>query len=99
MRSTDKVQWVILAILIFFMTNSAWSAKPEEDWNRTYGGPYGDGAWSLHEAEDGGYIVTGFTSSQGQGSDLWLVKVDSSGQKEWEKTFCGSQEDVGYSVK
>jgi hypothetical protein len=99
MRSPDKVQWVILAILIFFMINSAWSAKPEEDWNRTYGGPYGDGAWSLQEAEDGGYIVTGFTSSQGHGSDLWLVKVDSSGQKEWEKTFCGSQEDVGYSVK
>jgi hypothetical protein len=99
MRSLDKVQWAMLAILVFLLTTSAWAAKPEEEWNRTYGGPYGDGAWSLQEAVDGGYIVTGFTSSQGQASDLWLANVDSSGQEEWEKTFGGSQEDVGYSVK
>jgi hypothetical protein len=99
MRSIDKVQLPIIAALIFFLTTSAWAAEPKEEWNKTFGGSYGDGAWSLQKTKDGGYIIAGFTSSEGLGSDLWLVKVDSNGQKQWEKTFGGSQEDVGYSIK
>lgn len=98
-RSNDKAQWAMFAVLIFFLTSSTWAADPKEEWNKTFGGPYGDGAWSLQKAPDGGYVIAGFTSSRGQGSDLWLVKVDSNGQKQWDKTFGGSLEDVGYSVK
>ncbi|MDD1758357.1 MAG: hypothetical protein LUQ22_06460 [Methanotrichaceae archaeon] len=70
-----------------------------EEWNRTYGGPYGDGIWSLDRIEDGGFIMAGFTSSNGQGSDLWLLKVNDSGIEIWDRTFGGSGEDIGYSVQ
>ncbi len=99
MRSNDEVHWAMAAILVLFIASSAWAADPKEEWNRTYGGPYGDGAWSFQTTEDGGYIIAGFTSSRGQGSDLWLAKVDFAGKKEWDKTFGGSQEDAGYCAK
>jgi hypothetical protein len=88
----------MLSILLA-LTNAVLAAQPVEEWNRTYGGQYGDGAWSLHDTDDGGYIFTGYTSSLGQSSDLWLVKTDSQGYMQWNKTFVGSEEDVGYFVE
>ena len=88
-----------LSILLVFTIALALAAKPVEEWNRTYGGPYGDGAWSLQGTRDGGYVLTGYTSSLGQSSDLWLVEVDSLGENQWDKTFGGSGEDAGYCVK
>jgi hypothetical protein len=84
-------------LLVCFIA-PALAAKPVEEWNRTYGGPYGDGVWSLQGTRDGGYVMAGYTSSLGQSSDLWLIKVDSLGGMQWDKTFGGSGEDVGYSV-
>lgn len=89
---------LVLSILLAFLIGPASAASPVLEWNRTYGGPYGDGAWSLQGTRDGGYIIPGYTSSLGQGSDLWMIKVDPIGEKQWDKTFGGSGEDVGYSV-
>jgi hypothetical protein len=99
MRSIDEVKWAISATIIFFLIYSVAASEPKEEWNKTFGSPYGDGAWSLQKTHDGGYIITGFTSSKGQGSDLWLAKINSSGQKEWDRIIGGSQEDVGYCAK
>jgi hypothetical protein len=70
-----------------------------EEWNRTFGGHYGDGVWSIQETNDGGYLLAGYTSSRGEGSDLWLVKVDSEGRSLWNRIFGGSGEDAGYFVQ
>ena len=68
-------------------------------WNRTYGGASGDGAYSVVETSDGGYALTGWTYSFGAGQhDLWLVKVDSSGNVQWNKTYGGPNEDVARSI-
>ncbi len=75
------------------------AAKLEEEWNRTYGGLYDDGAWSLQGTNDGSYIIAGYASSQGQVSDLWLVKTDSKGIEQWNRTFGGSGEDLGCFVR
>ncbi|RQW78567.1 MAG: hypothetical protein EHM14_11635 [Methanothrix sp.] len=74
-------------------------ASPAEEWSKSYGGPYGDGVWSLAKASDGGYVLTGYTSMLGQGSDLWLFKVDGSGNAVWQKILGGSGEDAGYYVR
>lgn len=73
--------------------------QPYEEWNRTLGGPYGDGVWSAQMTDDGGYLLVGYTSARGEGSDLWLVKVDSDGRDIWNRIFGGSGEDVGYFVQ
>ncbi|MCW3985980.1 MAG: hypothetical protein NWE91_06195 [Candidatus Bathyarchaeota archaeon] len=69
------------------------------EWNKTYGGALVDGAFSVVETSDGGYALAGFTESFGaSGSDFWLVKVDSSGNHEWNKTYGGGGNDPAHSL-
>jgi hypothetical protein len=75
------------------------SSLPEEDWNRTFGGNYGDGAWCLQETDDGGFILAGNTASRGEGSDLLLLRTDGNGSIVWSRTWGGSGEDAGYFAK
>ena len=71
-----------------------------EEWNQTYGGNEDDKSFSVQQTTDGGYIITGFTDSYGSGEyDIWLVKTDIEGNEEWNQTFGGSDDEMGYSVK
>ncbi len=71
-----------------------------QQWNRTHGGTGDDYVGSIQQTSDGGYIVGGDTRSFGAGeSDFWLVKTDSSGNEEWNRTYGGTDYELGYSVQ
>ena len=73
---------------------------PEVEWTKTFGGSTGDWGYSVQHTSDGGYIIVAHTVSYGAGGgDVWLIKTDSSGNKQWDKTFGGSDYDYGYSVQ
>lgn len=45
-------------------------------WTRTYGGSRWDYGYSVHQTDDGGYILAGYTDSFGAGNnDIYLVRV------------------------
>lgn len=91
---------LLFSLLLLLSGSSALAADaPQEQWNRTYGGSYGDGAWCLQETEEGGFILVGNTATRGEGSDMFLVKTDALGNCTWSRAFGGSGEDVGYFVQ
>jgi hypothetical protein len=75
-------------------------ANGNVQWAKTYGGISSEGAYSVQQTSDGGYIVAGFTASFGAGlSDVFLVKTDASGNLQWAKTYGGTSRDEAYSVQ
>jgi hypothetical protein len=69
-------------------------------WNETFGGTEDDVGNSVIQTSDGGYIVTGYTDSYGGGGiDVWLIKTNKTGSKEWSHTFGGASHDEGKTVQ
>ena len=58
-------------------------------WRKTYGGPFGDWPNSVQPTADGGYIVAGRTSSLGDLSGAWMLKLDAGGNVTWQTTYGG----------
>ena len=76
------------------------NVKGDTLWTKTYGGTGGDIGRSVQETSDGGYIITGYTSSFGAGSfDVYLIKTDANGDTLWTKTYGETGVDMGYSVQ
>jgi PKD repeat protein len=69
-------------------------------WKKTFGGIQWDGGYCVQQTTDGGYIMCGYTSSEGSGSgDVYLIKTDATGNLTWKKTFGGTQYEEGSSVQ
>lgn len=72
----------------------------DTEWTRTYGGTSQDRGFCVELTGDGGYIVAGITLSYGAGSrDFYLLRMSSVGDTIWTRTFGASGNDEGYSVK
>ncbi|WP_339700746.1 T9SS type A sorting domain-containing protein [uncultured Marixanthomonas sp.] len=76
------------------------------EWEKSYGGSGLDIAASIDQTEDGGYIIAGQSGSNDGdvsenkgGNDYWIVKIDSSGTIEWEKSYGGSNGDSPTKIK
>jgi hypothetical protein len=77
-------------------------------WSKALGGSNNDFATSVRQTKDGGYIVAGGTYSNDgnvtghHGStataDYWLIKLDASGNMQWQKTYGGSNGDIAMSA-
>ncbi len=93
-----KVLMVLILFLFLCMLHA--QTPPDTLWTRTYGGDNFDSAQSIQQTIDGGYIIAGATNSFGAGSyDMWLVKTDENGNKEWGQTYGGYYDDRAYSVQ
>ena len=82
-------------------------SQGNKEWDKRFGGTGGEGIHILRPTSDKGYILGG-TSSSGNngdktqlawgGGDYWIVKIDSLGNKEWDKRFGGLLSDYLYAM-
>jgi len=70
-----------------------------EIWYKRFGGKSYDKANSLIGTKDG-YLIVGSTSSYGNGNyDIFVIKTDKKGKKQWQKTYGGFYNEYGYSAE
>lgn len=73
--------------------DDGWLAKTHQDgntqWNRSLGGDRSDALYSVRQTKDGGYISAGFKNEFMPMDQVWVVRTDSNGTTQWEKTFGG----------
>ncbi len=68
-------------------------------WQNTYGGADFDMLYDVTGLSSGGYAITGFTFSWGQGDrDFWLFKIDEAGNVLWSCTQGREKYEEAYYV-
>lgn len=85
-------------------------ASGAKEWEKSYGGTDNDGASSIQQTTDGGYIVAGYSSSNNGdvtghhngvdiNNDFWILKLDAAGAIKWKKSLGGTGDDVAKSIQ
>ena len=87
-----------MIFLVFSVVSITVSVSHGADyWAKTYGGSGLEYICSVQQTSDGGFVVGGQTESFGAGgNDVWVLKLDSDGDKIWRKTYGGSGHDSLY---
>lgn len=75
-------------------------------WQKRYGGAGDDIALSIQQTTNNGYIVGGYSNSTdgkvtgNHGKyDYWILKLNSNGTINWEKSLGGSGDDFAYTAE
>jgi hypothetical protein len=95
------------ALLILTLMTLTFRINAQEiEWQNTIGGGEVDYLKSLIQTTHGGYLICGNSQSNISGdktensiglSDFWIIKTDSVGNIEWDKTIGGSDYDELYT--
>jgi hypothetical protein len=89
----------VIILFSIFVPSIECSEIVNVEWNNTFGATKNEAAYSITKTGDGGYILAGSTTSLGAGlSDFWLVKTDSSGTMNWNKTYGGTGDDIASAI-
>jgi predicted secreted protein len=90
---------LITFVLGILSINLLFAQKELIQWEETFGDNYNEHIESIIQTAEGGYIFTGWTSSKGAGGkDVWIVKLDKNGKKQWEKAYGDVKEDKGIDI-
>ncbi len=91
--------WYVAGVILFAPGNSdglIWklNSTGAPVWQRRIGGPSNDEFYGGYATSDGGFVAVGRSTNLGSGgADVWVVKVNSSGQVVWQRSYGGSGSD------
>lgn len=88
----------IFAVQGLFFDGKATAAlrAPEVEWSHTF--EKGE-AHFIERTKDGGYAVTGWIESGGEGPDVFLARYDGGGNRLWLKTYRGNGYNDAHCVR
>lgn len=88
------------SFLMLLAVSVCCSVYSQTTWQSTYGGYGLDEGHGVRETSDHGFIVVGSTGSFGAGSsDVYVLKLDSAGNREWSVAIGGPTVDQGWSIR
>jgi hypothetical protein len=93
-------------------TSDFWCIKLDKNgnllWKKTYGGSGREFADSIIKTNDGGFVISGTTTSNDgdvsgihlpvNTEDIWILKIDANGNKVWQKCLGGSKGEARSSI-
>ena len=90
-----------------FGPNNFWVLKLNSEGAVSWQKGYDNGQWeefhALQTTSDGGFILAGFTGSSaltsGNDRDAWILKLDSNGNIQWQKTYGGNYDERVFSIR
>ncbi len=95
------------ALAAAFFRGDFWIVRLDATGNIIWDQRFGDNFGNLHadfgmevfETTDGGFLAAGSTNTGGAGSqDVWLIKVDSAGGHQWDRTYGMGGFDSGQAM-
>jgi hypothetical protein len=97
MRILSKIYFFSIATLILVSCNKDFTISPEQadSFIKLFGSFQWDQGVDVKQTTDGGYAILGTTTTPENGTDLYLIKTDKYGNKEWSKTIGGKNNDLG----
>lgn len=83
--------------------NDVWVAEMDKRgtvlWQKAFGGRKMDAGRAIAMVDDG-YIITGFTNSKGIGkADVYVIRLDITGERKWENTFGTKKNEEGFDIQ
>jgi len=100
---TSDSGFVVAGFSSNFTNDDAWvlrlNSAGDTIWVKTFDASSKDRAYSIIQTTDGGFALVGETDMLGSGQgDVWVLRLDSSGDTLWSKTYGGIYDDKGYSI-
>lgn len=83
---------------------SGWLSKLDVtgavEWQRSYGTTEFDNHLTVvRQTSDGGYVAAGQSQASAFSSEYWILKVDSSGNVQWQKSYGGNIETEAADIQ
>ena len=92
-----RIITIILFSLVSWANVTAQETKKVE-WTKTFGGSEWDVGRSIIALKEGGFVIAGHTYSESTKSDGWVLLLDVTGKKVWEKKFGGTKTDCFFEI-
>ena len=99
----------LYVLFLLALCSNVFPQAPSIQWQKSLGGTFLDVATSSQQTLDGGYIVVGHASSPDGDvighhgtaccADYWVLKLNSSGNVVWQKSFGGTDDDEASSIQ
>ncbi|MGB5965796.1 MAG: hypothetical protein WBG65_09750, partial [Sulfurimonadaceae bacterium] len=68
-------------------------------WHQAFGYDYDEEAEQVIATRDGGYLLVGTTNSDhNKLNDVYVVKIDANGYKQWQRHYGGKSDEEGLGV-
>ncbi|MEO8148325.1 MAG: T9SS type A sorting domain-containing protein [Bacteroidia bacterium] len=98
-----------ITLILLLLVNLMYAQNPlVKQWDKRFGGISNEVLTCFQQCADGGYILGGYsgggisgdmTQVSWGGADYWIIKIDSLGNKEWDKDFGGTEDEILYFLQ